>query len=296
MENWVTVAAFILCIAVLAALIVLIEGRRELHSFRVTHYNVGNKMFHNLDSEKKIVFLTDLHCKVYGDHNAPLLDAIRLEKPDLILVGGDMLIGKKTAVTGPALDFVTRLPDICPVYYCNGNHEERLLEDPARYGSSYHDYRKALIESGIHLLANESEELWMDRLKIQLTGLELPVEAYERGGQKLLLEKGIDCFVKKPLKDRYHLLLAHDPSHMKLYKEWGADMILSGHLHGGIIRIPGIGGLITPRWKFFPKYSGEMTVEGETTIIVSRGLGTHTVNLRFCNPAEVVVIHLKPQK
>ena len=64
-------------------------------------------------------------------------------------------------------------------------------------------------------------------------------------------------------------------------KKWGADLVLSGHLHGGIIRLPGIGGLITPQAIPFPKYSGEMTTEGEQTIIVSRGLGTHTINLRF---------------
>ena len=72
--------------------------------------------------------------------------------------------------------------------------------------------------------------------------------------------------------------------------------VLSGHLHGGIIRLPGIGGLITPQAIPFPKYSGEMTTEGEQTIIVSRGLGTHTINLRFLNEAEMIVIHLRGEK
>ena len=80
------------------------------------------------------------------------------------------------------------------------------------------------------------------------------------------------------------------------YKKWGADLVLSGHLHGGIIRLPGIGGLITPQAIPFPKYSGEMTTEGEQTIIVSRGLGTHTINLRFLNEAEMIVIHLRGEK
>ena len=68
----------------------------------------------------------------------------------------------------------------------------------------------------------------------------------------------------------YHILLAHNPFYMEAYKEWGADLILSGHLHGGCVRLPGIGGVITPQAFLFPKYSGEMTVEGEQTIIVSQ--------------------------
>ena len=90
----------------------------------------------------------------------------------------------------------------------------------------------------------------------------------------------------------YHILLAHNPSYMEAYKEWGSDLILSGHLHGGCVRLPGIGGVITPQAFLFPKYSGEMTVEGEQTIIVSKGLGTHTFNMRLFNPAEVIAITL----
>ena len=70
---------------------------------------------------------------------------------------------------------------------------------------------------------------------------------------------------------------------MEAYKEWGSDLILSGHLHGGCVRLPGIGGVITPQAFLFPKYSGEMTVEREQTIIVSKGLGTHTFNVRLFN-------------
>ena len=90
----------------------------------------------------------------------------------------------------------------------------------------------------------------------------------------------------------YHILLAHNPSYMEAYKEWGSDLILSGHLHGGCVRLPGIGGVITPQAFLFPKYSGEMTVDGKQTIIVSKGLGTHTFNVRLFNPAEVIAITL----
>ena len=80
---------------------------------------------------------------------------------------------------------------------------------------------------------------------------------------------------------------------MPVYQQWGADMTLSGHLHGGIIGLPGIGGLITPQAVLFPKYAGGIYREGKHVGIVSRGLGTHTVNLRFCNPAELVSVSLE---
>ena len=94
--------------------------------------------------------------------------------------------------------------------------------------------------------------------------------------------------------DQYTILLAHNPAYMDVYLEWGADLVLSGHLHGGLVRIPGLGGIVTPQGFFFPKYSGEMTREGEQTVIVSRGLGSHTLNIRLFNVPELISIHLIP--
>ena len=80
---------------------------------------------------------------------------------------------------------------------------------------------------------------------------------------------------------------------MDAYLGWGADLVLSGHLHGGLVRIPGFCGIVTPQGFLFPKYSGEMTREGDQTVIVSRGLGTHTLNIRLFNMPELIVIRLK---
>ena len=90
----------------------------------------------------------------------------------------------------------------------------------------------------------------------------------------------------------YQILLAHNPMYAETYLEWGADLILSGHLHGGIVRIPGLGGVVSPQFRLFPKYSGEHTEKNGKSVVVSKGLGTHTIKIRFLNPAEVVVLHL----
>ena len=94
--------------------------------------------------------------------------------------------------------------------------------------------------------------------------------------------------------DQYSEIARHNPAYMDAYLEWGADLVLSGHLHGGLVRIPGLGGIVTPQGFFFPKYSGEMTREGEQTVIVSRGLGSHTLNIRLFNVPELISIHLIP--
>ena len=92
---------------------------------------------------------------------------------------------------------------------------------------------------------------------------------------------------------KYQILLAHNPIYTDTYLDWGADLVLSGHLHGGIVRLPGLGGMITPQFRLFPKYSGELTVKDQQSVVVSKGLGTHTIKIRFLNPAEIVVLHLQ---
>ena len=90
----------------------------------------------------------------------------------------------------------------------------------------------------------------------------------------------------------YQILLAHNPAYVEAYRKWGADLILSGHLHGGIVRIPGIGGVIAPDLTLFPKYSGDIYRKEDATVVVSKGLGAHSVPIRLLNPAEMVVLVL----
>ncbi len=295
-RNMPLILFAVIAIIVIAGLLCLMEARRELHYFKVTHDVVKSPKLNGLESEKRVVFLSDLHNKVYGSNNETLLEAVRQVCPDLILIGGDMLIGKKGCTFRPALDFVLKLPEICPVYYANGNHEQRMKEHPGEYGNVWETYRRELVQAGVHLLENERISVYLGEQKIQITGLELPEKTYCKFNRYPINKTDLEHCVGKGDDSVFQILLAHNPVYFKAYKEWGADLVLSGHLHGGIIRLPGIGGVITPQVILFPKYSGEMTVEEGHTIIVSRGLGTHTVNLRFLNEAELIVVHLKTEK
>lgn len=269
----------------------LIEMIRELRDFRVTKYRISSQKLNGIKGEKKIIFLSDLHNRMYGEENERLLESIRNQHPDLILIGGDMLVRKDGNSYDKTVHFLAKLPGICPVYCANGNHEQKLKELPDKYEQSYEEYKKALTASGIHMLENASETVKLDEVPVKLSGLEIPLGAYARFGKKELSLKEITDRIGEH-GDDYQILLAHHPGYMKEYLAYGADLILGGHYHGCVVQLPGIGGVISPNFTLFPKYSGGIYQEGEQTAVVSRGLGTHSVPLRLWNWPELIVLEL----
>ncbi len=269
----------------------LIEMIRELWDFRVTKYRICSQKLNGIKREKKIIFLSDLHNRMYGEENERLLESIRNQHPDLILIGGDMLVRKDGNSYDKTVHFLAKLPGICPVYCANGNHEQKLKELPDKYEQSYEEYKKALTASGIHMLENASETVKLEEVPVKLSGLEIPLGAYARFGKKELSLKEITDRIGEH-GDDYQILLAHHPGYMKEYLAYGADLILGGHYHGCVVQLPGIGGVISTNFTLFPKYSGGIYQEGEQTAVVSRGLGTHSVSLRLWNWPELIVLEL----
>lgn len=269
----------------------LIEMIRELRDFRVTKYRICSQKLNGIKREKKIIFLSDLHNRMYGEENERLLKSIRNQHPDLILIGGDMLVRKDGNSYDKTVHFLAKLPGICPVYCANGNHEQKLKELPDKYEQSYEEYKKALTASGIHMLENASETVKLDEVPVKLSGLEIPLGAYARFGKKELSLKEITDRIGEH-GDDYQILLAHHPGYMKEYLAYGADLILGGHYHGCVVQLPGIGGVISTNFTLFPKYSGGIYPEGEQIAVVSRGLGTHSVPLRLWNWPELIVLEL----
>lgn len=269
----------------------VLEIVRELHSFKVTRYRVSSVKLAGLRSKRKIIFLSDLHNYCYGRDNEPLFRAIEKEQPDLILIGGDMLLRSDGNNYSGTVRFLSGLTSICKVYCGNGNHEQKLKEQPWRFEQSYQEYKALLVKAGIHLLENESDEFEWDEARIRVTGLEIPMKAYDRFRRDRLKVREIEERIGES-KAAYEILLAHHPAYTEIYQEWGADLILCGHYHGGVIGIPGIGGVIAPDFTLFPRYSGGCYPVGNAAAVVSRGLGAHSVPVRLLNPAEIVVIEL----
>lgn len=102
--------------------------------------------------------------------------------------------------------------------------------------------------------------------------------------------------VSLPAKHKCNILIAHNPDYFEEYAKWGADLVLSGHVHGGIMRIPFLGGVLAPSYRIFPKYDGGVFKEGKSVMLLGRGLGSHTIQLRFFNPAELYEVTLNPEK
>ena len=278
---------------IIAAFLLVIAGEiaRELCVFHVTRYTVTSPKLSGLKASKKIVFLSDLHNYCYRKDNEPLFRAVAKEKPDLILIGGDMLLRKDPFSYTHTVRFLSRLPAVCPVYYANGNHEQKMKEYPRKYRRSFQVYKSRLEKAGIQFLENESAILSWEGIKIRITGLEIPLRGYERRARRRIGKKDIEAKIGGA-GDEYEILLAHHPAHIRAYRDWGADLILSGHYHGGVARLPGIGGVVAPDFTLFPEFSGGCYRLGDTAAVVSKGLGVHSVPIRLFNPAELVAVEL----
>jgi predicted MPP superfamily phosphohydrolase len=267
------------------------EILRELRCFRVTRYTVRSPKLAGLGRQRKLIFLSDLHNYRYGENNDALYDAIAKEKPDLILIGGDMLIRTDGNSYERTAEFLARLPKLCPVYHANGNHEQKLKERPKKYKQSYRDYKGRLLKAGVRFLENASVTVEWEEARLKITGLEIPMRGYERAARGQIRAEDLEKRIGRS-GEAFEILMAHHPGHVKAYREWGADLILCGHYHGGVIGIPGIGGVIAPDFTPFPRYSGGCYREGDASVVVSRGLGVHSVPIRLFNPAEAVAVEL----
>lgn len=270
----------------------ILEWIREILTFQITRYEIRSPKLNDLEKPKKAILLADLHNTQYGKQNKKLLQAIKKEAPDLIFITGDMLIGKPSESGEKAYEFVSKLPSICKTYYANGNHEQRIKEHPEIYGMDYTEYRSRLEACGVIFLENQRITEEWGKNRISIGGLEIPLTFYRRGRRLTLSTEMIETCIGRAQKEEYEILLAHNPAFVESYLEWGADLVLGGHMHGGVVRIPGIGGIITPQYRLFPKYSGEFTKRGNASVVISKGLGMHTLKIRFLNPAEMIVLQI----
>ena len=262
-----------------------------MSGFKVTRYKLRTGVrTRGTDRPFSVVFLSDLHNMSDGEDNSALLLEIRNQNPEAVFAAGDMLVGSTEPQMDAAMSLMDELTKKYPVYCVNGNHEQRLKAFPDRYGEQYQKYSDAIKSFGVHLLENSCERLEINRMPITVWGYELPIEYYRRGRKAELLEMQITEVLGAPDENSFNILLAHNPVYFPTYAAWGADLTLSGHLHGGIVRLPFVGGVISPQIRLFPKYTHGMYTENGKKLITSAGLGSHTINLRINNPPELVVI------
>ena len=228
----------------------------------------------------KIAHVSDLHNAVFGRKNEKLLSLIRAAEPDIIAITGDLIDSRHTDIDS-ALAFVEAAAEIAPVYYVTGNHESRLDFDAIE---------PRLIAAGARVLRNEAEYIEHGGERIRLAGIDDPSfirtggTAEERAAAELeQLGDGGGTFT---------VLLAHRPELVEVYAEYGAGLVLSGHAHGGQVRLPLLGGLYAPGQGLLPEYDSGLYSLGETQMVVSRGLGNSVAPLRVNNRPELVIVTL----
>lgn len=248
-----------------------------------------------IKKSRTLVFLSDLHDKEFGADNERLLGAIREVEPDMVLIGGDMMIAKAERasldVTGRLLDGL-KAAGPCQVFYGNGNHEQRIRRERVEYGSLYEEFLELLKVHDVSYLPDRTVQVGDD---ICISGLDIAQRYYRDMAPAKMETKYITSRLGPADPGRFQILLAHSPLFFEAYADWGADLALAGHFHGGTIRIPGLGGLMTPQYQFFlPECAGTFE-KGGSRMIVSRGLGTHSVNIRIFNKPQVVVVRLMPE-
>lgn len=249
-------------------------------------------MSKKVTKDRTFVFLSDLHDNRFGPGQGRLLEAISRVNPDGVLVGGDMMVVKNRADLEPALFLAGKLAERYPVYYGNGNHESRMDRKRHLYGDRYDVFVRELKKRGVCHLSDASVD-FDDQVRI--SGLDLDRKYYDKRVSSDCMEVSyIERRLGRASEEKYQILLAHSPLFYKVYGKWGADLALCGHFHGGTIRLPGLGGLMTPQFHFFEEScGGHLTAEGKDAI-VSRGLGTHSINVRLNNRAELVAVKIKP--
>lgn len=245
-----------------------------------------------LSKECKFVLISDLHNKVYGDKNDKVIDSIREIGPDFIILAGDLVTSQVNEDMMPGIELMNVLSQNYKIYYGLGNHESKMQKETDRFGDKYDRLVKAVSNKNMHILQNDSVNL--PEYNIRVTGLDLDLDYFAHFRIRKMKHNYLQETLPAYDKSKCNILIAHNPDYFEEYAGWGAQLVLSGHVHGGIMRLPFLGGVIAPSYKIFPKYDGGVFHSGKSVMLLGRGLGSHTLPFRFFNPAELYEVVIKP--
>ncbi len=274
----VAFSASAVLIAIFALWIIWGNTALEVNRYAVSSDKIPDE-FHRY----RIAHISDLHNTEIGKDNERLISALAEAEPDIIAVTGDLVDSRNTDIE-IAVSFMEKAVEIAPCYYVTGNHEARIAE--------YEELNKKLIAIGVVVLDNKRVEVEKNGKSISLVGTDDP------GFEADYLFDDEESVIKRHLQELfdgnsgYSVLLSHRPELFKVYSESGADLILSGHAHGGQFRLPLVGGVFAPQQGFFPEYDGGIYNDGKINMVVSRGIGNSIFPFRGNNRPEIVLIEL----
>ena len=266
-------------------------------------YNALKVVTYGLNAEGitkpiRIALVTDLHSCDYGENERILLDALYAQAPDLVLLGGDIFDDELP--DDNTIAFLRGISGRYPSYYVTGNHEYRSGAE--RFARQMSELEKW----GIVRLSGEMATIEIKGSRLNICGVE---DAYAWRDKVSELAQTTGYFLEQvahvgalPKDGAYNILLTHRPEYWDVYSQYDFDLVLAGHTHGGIWRIPGVvngvyaNGLYGPNRGLFPKLAGGLYEQNHTTMIVSRGLARESTRVpRIYNRPELVIIELMPE-
>ena len=228
----------------------------------------------------RIVVLSDLQSIEFGDGNRDLLSAVAAVKPEYIFFLGDLVDRSRGRSAGYVETLAQGLTAIASVYFITGNHEWALGDVPA--------LKKTLIEYGVTVLSNQYVALERGSDTVVLAGIDDP-----NGFADQKTPEALAAEIYAQQGDPFWILLAHRNNRFESeYSRLGADLVLSGHGHGGIIRLPFTDGLISTDRTLFPSYTSGLYEKNGSALFVTRGLGSSGPFVRLFNRPEVAVLTL----
>ncbi|WP_138755590.1 metallophosphoesterase [Paenibacillus sinopodophylli] len=273
---------WILIPILIAAIIVFLYF--ENNAIGITKYKLsGGKLPDGFESYR-IVHLTDLHSKSFGKDQSNITRKVEQLKPDMIVMTGDLVDSRRYNAES-SLMLMRRMTEIAPLYYVTGNHE---------WGSRFPALAKGMRELGVHVMRNASETIKLGDGEIRIVGVDDPTFNHDAYNDVDRINEHIAVALEdvNHAEELYTILLSHRPELFAQYAQHAFDLTFSGHAHGGQVRLPFIGGLIAPGQGFLPKYDGGKYTAGDSTMIVSRGLGNSVFPQRLFNRPEVVLVEL----
>ena len=285
MFQHVTLKKKTLCVLIGIFLVMIVWTAWGNTALELNTYTICSPELPDAFDGYRIAQVSDLHNAEFGDGNQRLLDMLREAEPDMIVITGDLIDSRKTDIA-VALAFAEEAVRIAPCYYVSGNHEARVSE--------YQDLKTGLEAAGVTVLDDAQVKIETSGESITVIGVNDPSfhADYLTGDAAVIDGKLSELAAKDP---GFTILLSHRPELFDTYVAHDMDLVLSGHAHGGQFRLPLIGGLVAPNQGLFPKYDAGLYSEGDTNMIVSRGLGNSIIAFRFNNRPEVVLIELESQ-
>ena len=263
---------------------------------KVTKYNIPLRGQVRKEGQEakplSLVFFSDLHNCISERESGEIMRQMRRLHPDLVLCGGDTVVAKPGVPTDDAVRFLCGIAREFPLYIGTGNHEYRMRIYPEDYGDAYARFHDPVAASGAVFLENTSADVECRGVPLRICGYEMPADYYSRWHDREVPDGELEKIFGRPDPGKMTILFAHHPKMIPQAFSWGADLTLCGHYHGGIIRLGGHRGVISPEFRPFPSNAYGDFQSGAKHAIITSGCGEHTVSLRVHNSREIVSLSL----